>query len=242
MAGVDCPEPPAPGGGDCAALRVGGVDGVAGGWVMAVTGASPGDPVEGIHVWSSFGELWAHAQQWGLGAVAVDIPIGLPGEDGRTCDREARARLKGNPGRTSSVFPAPPYCVTEARNWEEASRLARDRTGKGLTRQSFALLPKIRDVRCAVESCNLNRSVLPWLVEVHPEVSFREMAGVPMRFHKSLQAGIAERLAVLQLDFSKYRRRRRAYPKGWTAPSGDRRSARCGGRRLDRPAAGVRPG
>ena len=41
----------------------------------------------------------------------------------------------------------------------------------------------------------------PQAAEVHPEVSFRDMAGRPMSFHKSLQAGVAERLVLLRCHF-----------------------------------------
>ncbi len=187
--------------------RVGGVDGVSGGWVMAVTGVNPGSPVEAMGVWRSFGELWIAARQIGLLAVTVDIPIGLPCRGSRSCDQEARLRLKGcpgppkHPGRASSVFPAPPRCALEAREWEEALALARGCTGKGITKQSFALFPKIREVRDALGPSDFRPSGRPRAAEVHPEVSFQEMAGCPMWFHKSRQAGVTERLEQLEAHF-----------------------------------------
>ena len=180
------------------------MDGVRGGWVMAVTGVESGFPLC-ISVWGSFADLWSDAHKRGLRAVAVDIPIGLPDTEGRAADREARKTLKppkkGEPGRASSVFPAPPLCSLDVDAYKEAGELARRSTGKGLTRQAFALFPKIREVRDALKPGDLDPGACPLAAEVHPEVSFGVMAGNPMSFHKSLQAGVAERLAVLEDHF-----------------------------------------
>lgn len=178
---------------------VGGVDGVrAGAWVMAVTGPAPRSPLREFSVWRSFSELLAHAGERGLSIVTVDIPIGLPTGGRRAADYEARRMLKGDPGRASSVFPAPPICTLGASDFQQALQLARQHTGKGLSRQAFALLPKIREVRNILHQA---QDALPRVVEVHPEVSLACMAEGPMRFHKSYQPGVAERLAVLEQHF-----------------------------------------
>ena len=64
-----------------------------GGWVMAVTAVAPESSLD-ILVFQSFSDLWSHASERDLLAVTVDIPIGLPGRDGRAADREARERFK----------------------------------------------------------------------------------------------------------------------------------------------------
>lgn len=166
---------------------------------MAVTGVIPGSPLEDISVWRSFADLWSHAQQRGLLAVTVDIPIGLPGSSVRSADGEARTLLK--PGRTSSVFNSPPLCAIKAESYEDALKRSRDHTGHGLSKQAYALIPKIKDVREVLEGRDFLAGACPQAAEVHPEVSFRDMAGRPMSFHKSLQAGVAERLAALEPHF-----------------------------------------
>ena len=175
-----------------------------GGWVMVVAGAKPSSPIEDVLVKRSFAEIWSHACGRGLLIVAVDIPIGLSRKAGRDADDAARCELKspgrGRPGRTSSVFPAPPLCALEASSYEDAARRALQDNSGGLTKQAFALCPKINDVR-SVGKENCDEDARPRLAEVHPEVSFREMAGSPMRFHKKLQAGAAERLAHLEEHF-----------------------------------------
>ncbi|MDE0231686.1 MAG: DUF429 domain-containing protein [bacterium] len=183
---------------------VGGVDGVRGGWVMAATAVAPESSLD-ILVFQSFSDLWSHAKRRDLLAVTVDIPTGLPGREGRAADREARGKLKpsekGKRGRTSSVFPAPPLSSLGATTYKKAGELARRSTDKGLTRQAFGLFPKIKEVRSALQPDDFECGAVPRAAEVHPEVSFRFMAGSPMSFHKSLQAGVAERLSLLECHF-----------------------------------------
>ena len=100
--------------------------------------------------------------------IGIDIPIGLPTHDSRGAEREARALLGR---RRSSVFPVPLRAALGARTLAQAS-VAQARVhhrGKRLSVQSFAILPKIREVDALVLS---NREVLQRVVEVHPEVSF----------------------------------------------------------------------
>lgn len=179
---------------------VGGVDGVReGSWVMAVTGTVPGSPVKEFSVWNSFSDVWSHARDQGLLAVGVDIPIGLPCGEARRADIQARSMLK--PGRSSSVFPSPPMCTLGVSNYQQAQDRARRCMGTGMTKQSFALTPKIAEVRDTLCPDDLDPRARPRVAEVHPEVSFREMFGSPMRFHKSRQGGVSERLVLLEGSF-----------------------------------------
>jgi predicted RNase H-like nuclease len=135
---------------------------------------------------ASFRELVAAIPSASI--VAVDIPIGLPANGWRTADIEARRFLRG---RSSSVFATPPRAAVEASTYEEANRICRSLTGQGLSRQAWALAPKILDVdRCRTE---LGAS----LVEIHPEVSFRALAGRPLAAGKRTWAGYVERRSLL---------------------------------------------
>ena len=134
-----------------------------------------------------FEEVLAWAS--GSAVVAVDIPVGLlerPVPGGRDCDREAR-RLLGR-GRASSVFTPPVRAALAAKSYAQARRL----NGRGLNRQGFLILPKIREVD-RVMTPELQGSVH----EVHPELSFRAMAGRAMRHPKKTPEGRRERLAAL---------------------------------------------
>jgi predicted RNase H-like nuclease len=93
----------------------------------------------------------------------------------------------------SSVFPAPDPRVVDASTFEEASERSRSLTGKGVSKQGFAIYAKIAEV---------NRAMTPllqsWVAEIHPEVSFWALnRGNPMAHHKSMAEGYEERRALL---------------------------------------------
>ena len=172
---------------------VAGVDGVRGGWVMAATGIAGGSPLE-FSVWFTLGELWAEATARELLVVAVDMPVGLPGAARRTADIEARSLLGP---RRSSLFWTPPLCVLDSGNHAEANRLSREQTGWGVSAQTFALMPKIRELRTTLAPEDFAPTARPRAVEVHPESSFVQLAGEPMSASKRKPAGRQERLAAL---------------------------------------------
>jgi len=132
------------------------------------------------------------------GAIAVDIPIGLPSaaDPFRDCDREARRKLK--PPRASSVFPAPPREVVEKcagmKRVNPASQIARRIMKKGINAQTLAILPKIREVDKL-----MNARLQERVFEIHPEVSFWALnRNTPMRFNERKATGVRERLRVLR--------------------------------------------
>jgi predicted RNase H-like nuclease len=127
--------------------------------------------------------------------VLVDIPIGLreAGPDPRDCDVLAR-RLLGP--RRSSVFPAPIRAVLECATYDEANATHRRMAaGKGLSRQTFHLMPRIVEVDRALRA---DPARIATVAESHPEVCFRSLAGgVPMTRNKRTAAGSEERLRIL---------------------------------------------
>lgn len=190
---------------------VAGVDGAAGGWVMAVTGAQHGTPVE-FALFESFAELWTEAHRLGLVALGVDMPIGLPSRVRRQADIDARELLGP---RRSSLFWSPPLAALDAADYDQANRASREHLGMGLAKQAYNLLPKIREVRTVLQPFDFGPDATPRASEVHPELSFAVMAGslgqaeaqrrdgesklsaAPLQHPKRFQAGIAERLALL---------------------------------------------
>ena len=128
--------------------------------------------------------------------VFIDIPIGLidSGSDGRECDRLARRAL-GSP-RSSSVFSAPAFPVLAATNYEDAKRKSDQAIGKMLSRQIFAIVPKIKEVNEYL-AANRNSSIV--VREVHPELCFWGLnGGVVMQHAKKKLTGYNERLQLLQ--------------------------------------------
>src|SRR6202008_694827 len=132
-----------------------------------------------------------------LRVVAVHMPIALSEKGPREADHLARKALGQ---RRSSVFPTPVRAVLGARSWKEACRRNERADGRRVSRQTFAILPKISEADAFVRS-------VPWarrtLYEVHPELSFATLAGAPMSHAKKSPAGRVERLAVISAAFGR---------------------------------------
>jgi len=128
--------------------------------------------------------------------LGLDIPIGLPDSGPRLCDLEARRRL-GFP-RGSSVFPAPIRCLLQAATYGEACALRFEAEKRKISRQTWGILPKIKDVDRVLR----NDAELPDRVrEVHPEFCFSILAGHPMEHRKKTKQGQDERLRLLEPAF-----------------------------------------
>jgi predicted RNase H-like nuclease len=128
--------------------------------------------------------------------VLIDIPIGLQ-DDGKTerqCDLDARAMLK--PKRHSSVFPVPCRQAVDADTYAAASKINKKITGRNLSRQSWAIVPKIREVD---ELLQTQQGLQHTVRESHPELVFRGLAGGPMKHAKKTREGFDERMTILQL-------------------------------------------
>lgn len=173
-------------------VRIAGADGCKGGWISVQMEIGSGRVRAEI-----FPTAEAMLQQArSMAVLAIDIPIGLTEAGPRACDLAAR-RLLGP--RASSVFPAPVRAALPARTWAEASALSRTASGKGLSQQSFGILPRIREVDSLLRQ---NPSLQEICREVHPEVSFCLWnGGEPMRFSKKTAEGRAERAALVEGHF-----------------------------------------
>ena len=124
----------------------------------------------------------------------IDIPIGLRGEhpDERTCDKLARRVLR--PKRHSSVFPAPSRLALDCTTYREASERNHACTGRGLTQQTFNIMPKIREVDAFLRGSPLRGRVR----EMHPEVALWALNDKRAMAHaKRTTEGFEERMAVL---------------------------------------------
>ena len=129
--------------------------------------------------------------------ILVDMPIGLPGGcEERPSDPKARKKL-GQP-RGASVFRAPTrqateYLVNHPGDICGVKAVQMEITGKTLSKQSIAIMPKIAEVDQAM----LDRQ--PKVREVHPEICFWALNNRhPMGFRKKRPEGIEERLCVLE--------------------------------------------
>lgn len=171
---------------------VGGVDGCPVGWLLARTTRDSSQV--GFHVYSRF-EALLHENP-DLDVIAVDIPIGLADSGARPTDSAARAFLGL---RGSSVFPAPVRAALKATTYDEACAASFAAHGKKLSKQTFAILPKIREVDDIIRR---DAAVASRVREIHPEVSFCTWnADRPMSHPKRTGLGFAERLSLVESRF-----------------------------------------
>ena len=168
-----------------------GVDGCRRGWVAVVA-----EPLQegrlalrDVFVVPDFTALLESTA--GCAAVAVDIPIGLSVDGRRTADFEARRRIGP---RRSSVFPAPARFLLQTLDYEPANVVSKARLGRGLQRQTFNILAKIREVDAVLSPEMQSR-----IVESHPEVSFWAVGGEHHLLHaKRTPEGRQERVRLLE--------------------------------------------
>lgn len=116
---------------------------------------------------------------------AVDMPLGLPERflpGGRLCDRLAR-KLLGK--RRGSIFTPPPRAAFAYEDYE-----ALRRAGIRLNRQSFLILPKIREL----DVC-LRGPLKEKVFETHPELVFKGLCGELPSKHQ--EEGLRRRLSCL---------------------------------------------
>lgn len=121
--------------------------------------------------------------------IGIDMAIGLP--DGEAFSRQADAEARALLGpRRSSVFVTPPVALLETKSHAEALALCRKNGWPGVSAQSYALHRKTLE-------CNRLAHRDDRLHEVHPEVSFRAMAGTELEHSKHTWAGMTLRRSVL---------------------------------------------
>ena len=142
----------------------------------------------------------------GSDRVFIDIPIGLlTDQSARACDIEARYKLRKRtilperiklPSRTSCVFSTPVRAVLGSENYEDAKRRNQKACGIKITRQTWAIVPKIREVD---ELMRRNEKAKRIVREVHPELCFWALNHrVHMTKSKGEDLGFNERMRVLK--------------------------------------------
>jgi predicted RNase H-like nuclease len=162
-----------------------GVDGCRAGWLGVTWDGRNATAL----LYHSFADIVAEAAQ----VIAVDMPIGLPDLNGRMAEAEAR-KVLGK--RSSSLFSTPSRAAFVAISWEEACaiNLKHSEPPRKLSKQSFGLFPKIKEID-ALMSPSLQLRVH----EVHPEVAFFEMnKRAVLHFNKKTKEGEAERQNLLK--------------------------------------------
>ena len=166
-----------------------GADVASGSWIAVAFDAEGFDHAT---VFAEVGDLWLEYEERAE-RILLDVPIGLV-EDGsaeRACDSLAREVLGS---RSRAVFTPPVREATRKRRYPAAKRVNERKTGKGLTKQAFAISDDIAAVDELLQELPEAREVI---AEAHPEVCFRAFAGDPLDYSKRRAAGYAERMRTL---------------------------------------------
>lgn len=128
----------------------------------------------------------------------IDIPIGLPGGRivERTCDRMARSLLQF---RKASVFPAPHRSILSVQTYTDANLAQRRLSGKGLSKQTWNITKKIREIDLLFQSGAADPKLLR---ESHPELCFELLYRLgnyqlPLK-SKRTSLGSQQRLLILE--------------------------------------------
>jgi len=129
----------------------------------------------------------------GVEVIGIDMPIGLPENEPRRCDDEARLELRGL-GAGSSVFPTPVRAVLATDDYAEGRALSRAATNppRAPSAQAFQLVKAIRALDDALGDPPDSR-----VYEVHPELAFRTL-DARVRDPKVTARGMAQRLVALR--------------------------------------------
>jgi predicted RNase H-like nuclease len=128
------------------------------------------------------------------GRMAIDIPIGLPTNGRRPCDREAKTVLGT---RGNSVFYTPTRDAVYASNIEAAKDKQSD-LDYSIQNQAWAIVPQIREVDKLLQIHETGTNY-GQIIETHPEVAYAALnGGEPVEKTKKGDSGEMDRLELLR--------------------------------------------
>lgn len=163
-----------------------GVDGCRAGWAVAVL-----DHGElRLEVYKSIADLVMTYPSFD--ALLIDMAIGLRNNPNQVRP-DIAAREELGP-KASSVFPIPSREAVYAKGEEEQKKANLRTLGKSLSKQSLAIIPKIRELD---EFLKNNPDYRGKILESHPEVDFARMNGSVVLSRKKEEPGPSERIHIL---------------------------------------------
>ena len=163
-----------------------GIDGTSSGWIASI-GNSKNKYVTKIKFFKDLDTLLSlHPES----IIVIDMPIELNKKKYlRKCDILAKKYLGKN--FQSSIFIPPLKNILECATFQDANKLSKKIAGKGLSKQSWYLKNKIREVRDLAKVSNK-------IYEGHPECSFKMLKNKSLKAKKKSVLGIFERLELLR--------------------------------------------
>lgn len=169
-----------------------GLDGCVSGWAIASKNIKS-DLIE-FHLISQLDQLNDMFKQPYL--IAIDMPVHLINLF-RSVDQKARVILGK---RASTVFNAPSINALKENNFQTASLINFELTGKKLSKQSFNLFNKIREVQ---NFKNSNPAIR--IYESHPELAFMKLNENHVVLEKKKTTeGKIKRIKLLQSIFDSF--------------------------------------
>jgi predicted RNase H-like nuclease len=135
--------------------------------------------------------------------ILIDMPIGLPEsqEDIRP-DGEGRKILSS---RASCIFNTPCRQAVYEEDYYNANEINRAILGKGLSKQSFSICSKIRDIDEFLNNALEYKNII---LESHPEICFAMLnydgiMAIPIFENKKTEEGMEKRLDILSKYYEK---------------------------------------
>ena len=174
-------------------VRIAGLDGCKAGWFYILL-EQDGDAIEFgvVDTVATLFERHAIERLW------LDMALGFSDDvEGRACDKAARKMLRADGiSRAASVFNPPSRQALYCRTYEQANALNKKVVGKGLSKQAWFIVPKMRELDGLLQQ---QPELKNCINECHPEIAFTALNSlIPMRFNKKTPEGYAERLAILR--------------------------------------------
>jgi len=171
-----------------------GIDGCKKGWLV-VNITLDGFEVD---IFNNIEEICARCREFDC--MIIDMPIGLP-ESGRDAELrpEADAR-KLLAHRSPCIFNTPCRQSLFAENYLVASEINRAHLGKGLSKQSFAILNRIREID---DFLNQAPEYANKIMESHPEICFAMLSPTrkPINESKYTSEGKEIRINILRQHY-----------------------------------------
>jgi len=166
-----------------------GIDGCKAGWVSI---SKPNPLKWEIEIFTTIKEFWYLHSDAEL--VLIDIPIGLidGGPSPRSADVAARKYLGGK--HSSSIFPTPCRAALLRSTYVEANQVNREKTGKGLSKQTWNIMGKIREVDNLLQEDKKARYIF---YESGPELCFMTLADKSLNHYKKTEEGLKNRLNLI---------------------------------------------
>lgn len=169
-----------------------GVDGCKGGWVAAVI--EQGELR--IEKYGNINELVAKYPKFDN--MIIDMVIGLPADQKQYDNRPDSTARRLIVPRTSTIFAVPSRQAVYEETEEAQIKANRSALGKGLAKQTMAIIPKMRELDIFLSENDRYKNVIK---ESHPEVCFARLNGAVVMTKKSEMHGLMERVQILSQYF-----------------------------------------